>query len=69
MEHRRELPRCGPPGIGGEEVEEMLRELIGVALISVGALTMFARVMARSADLQRRSLRNAASHADSDRTG
>jgi len=47
----------------------MLRELIGVALISVGTLTMFARVMARSADLRRRSLRNAASHADPDRTG
>ncbi len=45
----------------------MLRELIGVALISVGTLTMFVRVMARSTDLQCRALRNAASRSETPR--
>ena len=43
----------------------MLRELIGVALISVGTLTMFVRVMARSTDLRRRSLSHAVSRSGS----
>ena len=32
----------------------MLRDVLGMALISMGALTMVARVMARATELQRR---------------
>jgi hypothetical protein len=32
----------------------MLRDVLGFALISMGALTMIARVMARAAELRRR---------------
>ena len=35
----------------------MLHDLLGVAFIGMGALTMVARVMARAADLQRRTVR------------
>lgn len=38
----------------------MLRELIGGAFIGMGMLTMVARVLARAAELQRRSLRPSA---------
>jgi len=48
----------------------MLHDVLGIALIGVGALTMVARVMARAAELQRRgsqqSLRLAADGAHSD---
>jgi hypothetical protein len=45
----------------------MVRELIGVALISVGTLTMIVRVMARSLEFQHRSLRNTASQPETPR--
>jgi hypothetical protein len=35
----------------------MLHDFLGLALISMGALTMVARVMARAAELQRRPAR------------
>jgi len=48
----------------------MLHDVLGIALIGMGALTMVARVMARAAELQRRgsqqSLRLAADGAHSD---
>lgn len=36
----------------------MLHDLLGFALIGMGALTMVARVMARANELQRRGRRN-----------
>jgi hypothetical protein len=37
----------------------MLHDVLGIALIGVGAVTMVARVMARAAELQRRGGRGA----------